>query len=65
MLQLIVDDAGGEAEPSVTAERHSPRTREALAAMFAERHPTRNMCGPLAPEWQSQFSAPCAVALVA
>ena len=47
VLRLIVDDAGGgELEPSAGAERHSPRTREALAAMFAERRPTRNMCVP-------------------
>ena len=50
VLRLIVDDpGGGEPEPSAGAERHSPRTREALAAMFAERRPTRNMCVPPSP----------------
>jgi hypothetical protein len=48
VLRLIVDDAGGEAEPSASVDQHSPRTRAALAAMFAERRPTRNMCGPSA-----------------
>jgi hypothetical protein len=46
VLRLIVDDAGNDTEPSASADQHSPRTREALAAMFAERRPTRNMCGP-------------------